>query len=62
MARKLNVGYDNKCFELAEHFLSEEDLSKYENDVIEQLAMFIQREIEDWLNYDLIQFKKNENK
>jgi hypothetical protein len=59
MARKPQIiGYDNKCFELAEHFLSDIVLAEYENDVTEQLAMFIQKEIEDWLNYDLKQYKK----
>ena len=62
MAKKYprTMGYDDKCFELAEHFLSDIVLADYENDVKEQFAMFIQKEIEDWLNYDLAQFKKKE--
>lgn len=62
MAYRRRLSYDSKCFDLAEHFLDDIDKSQYENDIIEQFAMFIQSEVEDWLNYDLELFRKDENK
>lgn len=55
------IGYDSKCYDLAEHFLDDIDKSQYENDITEQLAMIIQQNIETWLNYDLEYHRKKEN-
>jgi hypothetical protein len=47
--------FDVKCFELAEHFLSDEkDLSDQQRkDWTRELAAHIQDAIESWLEYEL---------
>lgn len=61
MPRKHRLGYDSACLDLAEYFLCDIDKSQYDDDIEEQLAMHLQKEIEDWLDYDLPRFKKKEN-
>lgn len=58
---KRKIGVDTRVHDLAELFLDDVDKSQYENDIIEQLAMHLQQEIEDWINYDLPRYKKQEN-
>lgn len=58
---KRKIGVDTHVYDLAEFFLYDIDKSQYQNDVIEQLAMHLQQEIEDWLNYDLETYRKKDD-
>ena len=44
--------YDEKCFELAEHFLQDEPITDAATraDLTKRLAAHIQQSVEDWLN------------
>ena len=49
-----DILYDTKCFDLAEAFLEDEDLSKDElENHSDQLAKLIQKTIEDFIEYDM---------
>ncbi len=44
------IGYDYRCRDLAEVFLSDDLIAHNHGERIEELAALIQRTIEDWLN------------
>jgi hypothetical protein len=43
-------GYDSRCRDLAEVFLEDDLIAHNHGERIEELAVLIQRTVEDWLN------------
>lgn len=51
MKRKREILIDEKCWELAEHFLRDEPIQEEDRSAMTKgLAQHIQQAVEDWLN------------